>query len=507
MPPDGIASRWQARCPKDVVPASTEDPLPDRTGFGKAFRLGSTLPVSVTSIYPFGGALSYFPSATLLLPVPSWSKQHIVVNGWGVANSGMPGAQIIASEDETEVTILPNAITDDGKGFAGGPAGVARSYTLGRGEILQIVQPAELSGSVVTSTKPTTIFGGHSCARVPISADACDILNQQVPGFDRWGSEYVGVGYRPRTGNEGELVGYRVVAARDGTMLDYDPAPPAGAPLTMAAGEVAFFAEGTGSPFVVRTQDVDHPIYLAAYMSGNTQGFEGPAGGETGFAGQGDPEFVNVVPAGQYLSSYSFYADQSFASTSLVVIRAKTNGTFEDVWLECAGNLTGFRPIGTRGEYEFTRVNLGQDFKPGDSFDGGVCGTGLHRMRSDGAFTATLWGWGLASSYAYPGGMAQRKLVATPLPPINCRRATGPTVPRRSGLWAWASDARHYGGSYAAQVDELAPWPVRSAPLRRSTCRGPSRRRSRSATSRGSRCRRSSCRARRASVPPGGPSP
>jgi len=40
-------------------------------------------------------------------------------------------------------------------------------------------------------------------------------------------------------------------------------------------------------------------------------------------------------------------------------------------------------------------------------------------MRSEGAFSATLWGWGYASSYAYPGGMAFRKLVETPLAPVN----------------------------------------------------------------------------------------
>lgn len=81
--------------------------------------------------------------------------------------------------------------------------------------------------------------------------------------------------------------------------------------------------------------------------------------------------------------------------------------------------MSGFRPIGTRGEYEFARVDIARGGKPGDSFDGGVCQTGLHRMRSDGAFTATLWGWGYAASYAYPGGMAQRRLVMSPLPPIR----------------------------------------------------------------------------------------
>ena len=40
-------------------------------------------------------------------------------------------------------------------------------------------------------------------------------------------------------------------------------------------------------------------------------------------------------------------------------------------------------------------------------------------MKSDGPFTATLWGWGMTASYAYPGGMAHRKLVTTPLDPLR----------------------------------------------------------------------------------------
>ncbi len=418
-PPDQSPPGLKAPCPKEVTPASYSDALPDGTGFGTAFHLTTNLPVAVTSMYPFGGAVSYFPSATLLLPVATWSKQHILVNGWEAATSGDPGAQIIAAEDDTEVTILPKRDTQDGDGFIGGPAFSVRTYPLRKGQILQLVQNEELSGSIVTSTKPTTIFGGHSCAKLPITGAACDILNQEIPGFERWGSEYVAVGYRPRTGNESEPVGYRIVAARDGTVLDYDPAPPPGAPLTMSAGEVAMFTHGTGEPFVVRTQDADHAIYVAAYMSGYLQGFAGPSGGESYYAGQGDPEFVNVVPAGQYLNSYSFYADPTYPETSLVIVRAKAAGQFKDVWLECAGNLTGFRPIGTRGEYEWARVELARAGKPGDSFDGGVCQTGLHRMRSEGAFTATLWGWGFAASYAYPGGMAQRSLVASPLPPLR----------------------------------------------------------------------------------------
>ncbi|MDF2693603.1 MAG: hypothetical protein K0S65_1986, partial [Labilithrix sp.] len=79
----------------------------------------------------------------------------------------------------------------------------------------------------------------------------------------------------------------------------------------------------------------------------------------------------------------------------------------------------GFRPIGTRGQYEFVRVDLSRRGGPGQAFGANVCRNGLQRMRSDGPFTATLWGWAPWASYAYPGGMAQRKLVTTPLGPVR----------------------------------------------------------------------------------------
>ena len=410
-----IADQWKRKhigCPEDVVPAFLSGRSLRRTGLGSSFRLSSSKPVSLVAMYPFGGAASFFPTATLLLPVVTWGKQHIVVNPWE-ANAGRPTTQIVASEEDTEVTIRPSREIQNGFGVAGGAVNVPTTYRLGKGQYLQFVQHEELSGSIVTSNKPTTIFGGHGCAFLPNLA--CDVLWQQIPSFEQWGSEYVGVGYRPRLGDEREAMPYRIVAARDGTRLDYDPAIPTGAPTEMSAGEVATFPAGTGQAFVVRTQDADHPIYLAAYMTGSAGGYHG----SPPTLGWGDPEFVNVVATGQYLNAYSFYADPTYDETSLVIVRAKSHGTFKDVWLECAGNLTDFRPVGTRGEYEFTRVDLSRRRGPGQTFGDKTCQSGLHRMKSDGPFTATLWGWGMTASYAYPGGMAHRKLVTTPLDPLR----------------------------------------------------------------------------------------
>ncbi|MBN9159700.1 MAG: hypothetical protein BGO98_27270 [Myxococcales bacterium 68-20] len=397
-------------CPLDVKPAVQEDFATFGSAIGDAFHLKSNVPVALTSIFPYGGAASYVPSATLVFPVSAWAKEHVIVDGWE-DNFGQPATQIYASEDDTELTLIGKVDVSNGIGFKGGAAGAPTKIMLSKGQFAQIVQSQELTGSLLLSNKPTVTVGGNSCSFLPSRVGTCDILAQQVPPYEQWGSEYVGVGYRARVPGMEEIVWYRMVAARDGTELDYDPVKPAGAPLTMAAGELAVFRANADEPFVVRSRDAEHPFYLGIHMSGS--GGEPPD--SPPYALRGDPDFVNVVPGGQFLNSYSFYADSTYPEHSLVIVRKKTNGAFKDVWLECAGNLPTFLPVDSRGEYEYARVDLSRGFGPGDTFGDRQCVTGLQRMKSEGAFSATLWGWGHAASYAYPGGMAIRKLVDTPL--------------------------------------------------------------------------------------------
>jgi len=410
-----------ASCPEGVTPATFVEPVPIRTGRGKSFHLTTNAPVGLTSIYPAAGGASMVTTATLLLPVPLWGKENMIVNAWGAPTNsvaadtlgGGPTTQIVASLDGTEVTVYPTrAIQGKGDDVAGTAAGVPISYQLNRGEVLQFDQMEELTSSLVVSNHPISIFGGHHCALIPSDTMACDYAQQQLFALAQWGSEYAAVGNRPRKGgNEAELMAYRIIAARDATKLDYDPPqPPPGAPLELAAGEVATFFAGVGEPFVVRTQDAEHPVYVAAYMTGADA---------IDHTGRGDAEFVNVVPAQQYQSAYSFYADPTYRDTSLVIIRRKTNGEFKDVWLECAGVLSDWKPIGVRGEYEWRRVELARKFGKGDSFGDMTCGLGLHRMRSDGQFTATVWGWDSYTSYAYPGGTALRTMSTGSFAPVR----------------------------------------------------------------------------------------
>jgi len=400
-------TREHVGCPEVARPATLENPDRIVRGTSSSFHLVTSAPVSASTIFPFGGAASQLPTATLLLPTSTWGTEHMIINPWSMGFvprytrfGPFPAAQIVAKEDDTTIDIFPSADIQDDGDFVGSPKQIRATYRLDRGQYLQIAQPDELTGSVVTSSKPTSVFGAHSCMFIPEDIFACDTAQQQIPPFAQWGSEYAAVGYLPRK-DGGERSPYRIVAAVDGTLLTYDPAPPLGAPTTLDGGEVA--TVWTQDPFVVRSQDGEHPIYVGAYMTG---ALALSAGGEVG-----DPEFVNVIPAAQYLNDYAFFSDPTYPDTSLVVVREKTALGFEDVTLECAqGAVSDFVPLGNEGRFEYARIVLAKDFVP-QKVGAGTCGYGIQRMQSRGPFTATLWGTAPFASYALPGGMSQRALV------------------------------------------------------------------------------------------------
>src|SRR5262249_42529681 len=141
-------------------------------------------------------------------------------------------------------------------------------------------------------------------------ASRADGAHQMLPPVRALGSEYVAVRYRSRSTAFEESVPWRVVGVVDGTTLSYDPAQPPGAPTRIDAQQLAEFS--APGPFVVRSQDAQHPFYLASYMTGGQP-----------FDGAGDPEFVNVVPPAQFLPRYTFFTDPTYPETNLVVVRAR----------------------------------------------------------------------------------------------------------------------------------------------------------------------------------------
>ncbi|MCW5837460.1 MAG: IgGFc-binding protein, partial [Labilithrix sp.] len=332
-----------ARCPPTVTPAMLVDPAKHGTGVAKAFHIKTDAPVSAYSIYPYGGAESYVPTATLLLPVSSWTQSYVAVSPFDFGNTQRRRSlQIVASEDDTEVSIKPTVEIAAGGGVAGATAGVAQTWKLSKGQVLQFLQ-ASTTGSPIETSRPVGVFGGAECTELP--TPYCDTLQQQIPPFEQWGTEYAVVPFQPRVASFSasvrEQVPYTLVGAVDGTTLAYEPSRPRGAPETLAAGESASFI--TDEIFVVKSQDSKHPFHVNVYMTGSTYG------GGTGARTTGDPDFVNVPPTDQYLDRYVFFTDFTFPDTTLTVVGRQTAEGVNPGELAGGGEVGSVQPRGPSG--------------------------------------------------------------------------------------------------------------------------------------------------------------
>lgn len=398
-------------CPAGITPAiTTKDTAPHGTTLGAAFHVATTAPVVAYDIYPYGGGQSAFTSATLLLPTSAWDTNYIAVDAFGAGFLGGPFVSIVAQEDGTQVTVNPTADILQSPTVAGATKGTPATYALAKGQVLQFTQSTPLAGSVIQSTHPVGVWGG----KTNLGIDACcdESAHQQIPPVRALGSEYAAVRYRNRYDGIEEAPPWRLIGAVDGTQLTYDPAPPAGAPTTLALGQVTDF-HATGQ-FVVRSQDGQHPFYMSAHMTGAGLYDPDQQMPPTGPAdGRGDAEFVNVVPPAEYLDKYVFFTDPTYPETNLVLVRVKGPQGFADVNLDCGGVLGGWQPLGAAGRYQFTRFDLVRhNFAPQ-----GNCNNGRHEISSKQPFGLTVWGWGSAEtgslgagfytqyvSYAYPAG-------------------------------------------------------------------------------------------------------
>jgi len=81
---------------------------------------------------------------------------------------------------------------------------------------------------------------------------------------------------------------------------------------------------------------------------------------------------------------------------------------FSDVTLDCKGVLTGWKPIEGDPDLEYLWLDVSLAGAPV-----APCGYGPQHARSDGPFSAVVWGWGRDSSYGYPAGAGSRPLSAT----------------------------------------------------------------------------------------------
>ena len=278
-------------------------------------------------------------------------------------------------------------------------------YTVNAGQVLTGSLRYAVSAEVVAD-QPIAMFGGSSCADVPIGIGTCDHLWQQFVPTTSLASNYLAAPLETRTASF-----YRVIADQDDTRV---------------------FINGVYSAFLNRGENVDvtlpgpvsisgsRPITAVQYAIGNQ--FDN-ADRQDELA---DPFMLNLAPVDAFLTEYTVvipggegvFRDQPNNTIrppienfyiSVVLPTSQADSLYLDGALV---DTAGFEPV------------------PDSDYLAGALPvtSGTHNLAANEQFGVTVYGWGLEESYGHYAGLifpdGSTNLIVS---------ATGPSVPLVAG--------------------------------------------------------------------------
>ncbi|NNK80422.1 MAG: gliding motility-associated C-terminal domain-containing protein, partial [Flavobacteriales bacterium] len=228
---------------------------------------------------------AYFAEATSVLPTSALGEEYLVMSfndGYGTYPSLI---SIIATEDDTEVSVTPSSPT-----LFGG-TGDEFQLTLDAGEVITISSSGDLTGSLVVAEpgKPIAVFGGQQQGLIGESICSADShIFDQVLAVGDLGTLY---SVMPVDGSNSELM--RILGTVDGTEVFV------GCELltTLDSGEV--YEEYVSTSRLINSSD---PVAVAMYTVGlDCSGLN-----------TGDPNMRTLLPLDQASNHVAFATENQF---------------------------------------------------------------------------------------------------------------------------------------------------------------------------------------------------
>jgi hypothetical protein len=331
--------------------------------------------------------LSYSNDASLLLPATALTGNYIAMS-YPSQHNGAGFVAITATEDGTQVELAGRGKFAAGAGVSADGKGTVH---LDRGDVLEMIAAAgeDPSGTRIRATKPVQVIGGHSCAYVPTEDVAnCDHIEEMLFPEDTLGDDYI-VTYPVYADLQAKTpMLMRISAIESDTRVVFEPEVHAAADLD--AGELLEVYLDPSEAVNVRVS-ATKPVVVASYMVGqaalSTQGIVG------------DPALTLAVPIRQWRSDYLFTAPTTYLVNIADVIAP----------LGSVVRLDGARIP----DALFTRV--GQTDYAVARVDLSTNGSSVHRISSDREVGLTVYGYGLFTSYMYPGGADLERITIPPI--------------------------------------------------------------------------------------------
>jgi hypothetical protein len=417
--------------------AQLEAALKSKLVAGGAYHVKATRPVTVYQFNPLefqipdpggcplqGGSEcnSYTNDASLLLPVNALGDEYFVASAPPLISAQsnvitktftqIPGFfAVTATDNDTDVIVTSTAHVRAGDGVQAMTPGGAQTFKLQRGDVLQLLagkvpdaqvqgcqagglttefctasKEYDLSGTLVASTKPVQLIGGHDCSRTPYNKAACDHLEESMFPVNTLGTQVLVTApqaVKSAASGDGKPDQYmlRVLSAVDNNQIELDPPVAPGG--TLKRGAYADIPLTDKDVMVKATG----PVLVAQYMLSANQVDPGNAGSAQS---RGDPSFSLGIPSAQYRTEYTFLAPESYTQ-NFVNIVAPTGSV---VKLDGQDVTFNDPPIGNTG-YVVVRKKING---------------GPHAATSDQPFGIVVYGYGRYTSYMFPGGLNLNKL-------------------------------------------------------------------------------------------------
>ena len=309
--------------------------------------------------------------AFLGLPVDILGNEYIIMSytSWSSTVTLASVFGVVATEDNTKVTIIP------ANGTRLRAEGVPYEITLQKGQTYQLaaaISGRDLTGTIISSDAPISVFSGHTCSNVPLGTTYCDHLIEQIPPVSSLGQSFVTTPLSTR--RSGDI--FRILATKDGTNVSVVGTQGFTQDFVLAKGE---FKELSIPSNVYANIESNQAILVAQYSKGQTS--DGVIS---------DPFMMLIPPFEQFQNQYT-------VSTPSV--------GFNKHFINLAVPISQKDKIDLDGS--LLDPSIFTDI-PGSTYAGAQVevAQGTHNMSGNLAFGAFMYGFGSYDSYGYPGGQA-----------------------------------------------------------------------------------------------------
>ncbi|OOQ59630.1 hypothetical protein BC343_05550 [Mucilaginibacter pedocola] len=325
--------------------------------------------------------------ATLLLPVNALGKNYYSINYNQKSNSddanvhSQSAFMVIATEDNTEVEIIPTADLANGE-----QAGKTITLTLKKGEVYQGLSLADLTNTIIRTKssngdcKRIAVFSGSSKIGIGCidAGFTSDNLFQQVYPTSSWGKKYITV---PLKNRNYDVI--RVILSDDNTRFTVN-----GEETYVTLRGNYYFQMSSNQPNIITA---DKPIQVVQYAVSQGQQLGNCITDETDV---GDPEMIYLTPTEQTLDHVTLYSSPYYGISRQyinVVIKDQYKNTFQLDGVP----YTNFTQLAGDPTYAYAQINVS---------------SGAHNIKAADGFNAIAYGFGDHESYGYAAGASLKNL-------------------------------------------------------------------------------------------------